>query len=166
MPYLPAVDYVGFDLNPKHIAYAQKKYGDRGQFFHGDAVKDLPTSEAGSFDLVVVSGLLHHLTDAHSISLLKGLCGLTRREGRIATLDQVWLPRQHPVAKLLNWLDAGRNVRTPEGYRRLAESIGVDIEGHIYRNLLRVPYDYYCMKLTKRAALADSHNTADRRTDR
>jgi SAM-dependent methyltransferase len=33
LEYLPAVDYVGFDINPKYVEAVQKRFGGRGRFF-------------------------------------------------------------------------------------------------------------------------------------
>lgn len=59
---LDAAEVIGFDLDPKMIALAQKRiarYGNRVQVFVGDAEKvDLPDA---SFDAVVDFGILHHV---------------------------------------------------------------------------------------------------------
>src|SRR4029077_21123504 len=34
--YLPAVDYIGFDMNPDYIAFASRTYGSKGTFLVGD----------------------------------------------------------------------------------------------------------------------------------
>jgi SAM-dependent methyltransferase len=36
LPWLPPVEYIGFDVNGSYIAAAQHKYGDRGTFVVGD----------------------------------------------------------------------------------------------------------------------------------
>ena len=68
-PYLPEVDYTGIDLNPKHVEHARALYGDRARFLVGDASSDLQ-GEAGTFDLVVASALLHHLDDDQARGML------------------------------------------------------------------------------------------------
>lgn len=147
-PFLPAVDYTGMDLNPKHIEFAKGRHGIQGRFLVGDASRDL-TGEAGSFDLVITSALLHHLDDVQARGLLRRLCSLVRSGGRIVTFDNVWLERQNPIAWALNKLDSGLNVRTEAGYRRLAEDLPLAIEGKVYRDLLRIPYDHFSMVMTK-----------------
>jgi SAM-dependent methyltransferase len=148
LPHLPQVDYTGIDLNPKHIAHARAKHGTRGRFIVGDAVEAL-AGEAGQFDVIMVSALLHHLDDAHAMELLAGLSRLCREGGRIATLDNVWLPDQNPVARWLNSRDSGLNIRTPEAYTRIAQEAGLSVTSRVYRGLLVVPYDYFCMTLTR-----------------
>ena len=147
-PHLPKVDYTGMDLNPKHIEYAIARYGDEGRFLVGDASRQLQ-GEEGTFDLVIVSALLHHLDDDRARDMLRGLCRLTKPGGRIVTFDNVWLDKQHPVAWSLNKLDSGLNVRFEAGYRDLVASLPVSVEGRLYRDLLRIPYDHFSMTLTK-----------------
>jgi hypothetical protein len=61
----------------------------------------------------------------------------------------VWLARQNPVAWSLNKLDSGLNVRFEAEYRDLAAGLPVTIDGKVYRDLLRIPYDHFSMVLTK-----------------
>jgi SAM-dependent methyltransferase len=148
-PYLPQVNYTGMDLNPKHIEYAKALYGTQGRFLVGDASRDLQ-GENESFDLVVVSALLHHLDDSQARELLERLCRLTKAGGRIVTFDNVWLKGQNPIAWSLNKLDSGLNVRSENGYRSLAKDLPVTVDGTTYRDLLRIPYDHFSMVMTKR----------------
>lgn len=144
LPYLPEVDYVGIDLNEKHIAYARKHFGTRGRFVVGNAAADL-NQEAGSFDLINVSALLHHLDDKEAVFLFSGLKRLLKPRGRIVTFDNVYLPKQRLTVRLLNALDSGLNVRTPEGYVDLLNGLGFEVETHVFHNLLRIPYDHFIM---------------------
>jgi SAM-dependent methyltransferase len=126
LEYLPSVDYTGIDINEKHIAFARHRYGDRGCFIVGNAAEDLQQEE--TFDLINVSALLHHLADGEAASLFKSLKRLLKVDGRIVTIDNVWLPKQRATVKLINSLDSGINIRTPEGYFRLLSALGFDIE--------------------------------------
>lgn len=147
-PYLPAVDYTGIDLNPRHVEHARALYGKRARFMVGDAARDLQ-DEAGTFDLVVVSALLHHLDDDQARRMLGRLCELLKPGGRLVTFDNVWLERQNPIARALNKLDSGLNVRFAGDYRSLVAGLPVSVEERLYRDLLRIPYDHFSMILTK-----------------
>lgn len=144
LPYLPEVNYVGIDLNEKHIAYAREHYGDRGRFIVGNAAEDLH-QEAGSFDLISVSALLHHLDDTEAISLFAGLKRLLKPDGRIVTFDNVYLPKQRLAVRVLNSLDSGLNIRSPEGYVGLLDGLNFEVKTHLFHNLLRIPYDHFIM---------------------
>jgi ubiquinone/menaquinone biosynthesis C-methylase UbiE len=144
LPYLPPLDYTGIDLNEKHIAYARQRYGDRGRFIVGNAGDDLK-QEGRQFDLINVSALLHHIGDDEAISLFASLAGLLKPQGRIVTIDNVWLPRQRVAVRLFNYLDSGTNIRTPEGYLRLLNGMGFDVQTLFLNDLLRIPYDHIIM---------------------
>ena len=81
--------------------------------------------------------------------MLAGLCRLTKSGGRIITFGNVWLLQQNLIAWGLNKLDFGLNIRTPEGYQRLIEGLPVSAEAKIFRDHLRIPYDHFCMTMTK-----------------
>jgi SAM-dependent methyltransferase len=147
LPYLPDVDYTGIDLNPASIAYAKENYAERGRFLVGDAADFLPNQ---LFDIVIVAAILHHLDDAAARKLFGSLAGALKPGGRIVTIDNIWLPRQNPIAKLVNALDSGKNVRTLAGYQKLTEGLPLRVEHKLYRDLLRIPYDHVCLTLTAR----------------
>ena len=144
LSYLPPLDYTGIDLNEKHIAYAQKRYGNRGRFIVGNAADDLK-QEGKEFDLINVSALLHHITDNEAVLLFGSLSRLLKPNGRIVTIDNVWLPRQRIAVRLFNYLDSGTNIRTPEGYLRLLNGRGLDVQTLFLNDLLRIPYDHIIM---------------------
>jgi SAM-dependent methyltransferase len=144
LSYLPPLDYTGIDLNEKHIAYARRRYGNRGRFIVGNAADDLK-QEGQKFDLINVSALLHHITDNEAISLFASLVGLLKPNGRIVTIDNVWLPKQRVAVRLMNYLDSGTNIRTPEGYLGLLSGTGLEIHTLILNDLLRIPYDHFIM---------------------
>jgi len=153
-PYLSDTQYTGIDLNPQSIEHARRLYGDRGRFLVGDVAKGLPADSA-DFDLIVVSALLHHLDDTQAQGLFSRLASLLRSTGRIVTIDNVWLPKQNFFAKFANRMDSGLNVRTPEQYTSLVEHLPLLVEPRVYRDLLRIPYDHFCMTLTLKPAASE-----------
>lgn len=146
LAYLPTVDYTGMDLNEKHIAFARERYGDAGRFLVGNAVTDLPTQEH-RFDIITVTALLHHLSDQECETTLLALRSLLKPDGRIVTLDPTWLPKQRSIARLMKRLDSGLNIRTPEQYRGLTGQLDLNVASQIFNDLLRIPYDHFCMIL-------------------
>lgn len=143
LAYLPELDYTGIDHNDNHIAFARQRYGSRGRFIVGSA--DQLEQDGESFDLINVSAILHHLDDDQAKAMFKSLKPLLKDGGRITTIDNVWLPGQRAVVKLINNLDSGMNIRTPEGYLGLMSGLGYDIQHRIFHDLLRVPYDHFVM---------------------
>jgi ubiquinone/menaquinone biosynthesis C-methylase UbiE len=156
LAYLPSVDYTGIDLNEKHISHARQSYGDRGRFIVGNVAHDLKQEER-AFDLINVSGVLHHLGDDEAVTLFRSLMRLLKDDGKIVTLDPVWVSGQRTVAKLINKLDSGMNIRTAECYLGLLNGLGFDVQTRIFHDLLRIPYDHAVMiaRPSRPAGLAD-----------
>jgi SAM-dependent methyltransferase len=143
--YMSNVDYTGLDINQASVEHAKTIYGNGAQFIVCDVSKGLPEFSR-KFDVIIVSALLHHLDDDHARALFRQLRDLLAPSGRIVTIDNVWLPRQNPIAKIAISMDSGMNVRTVEGYRALAGDLKVD--HRLYRNLLRIPYDHVCLTIS------------------
>ncbi len=143
--YLPeGVDYVGYDLNPRYIEEARRKYPGRGRFFCA-RVEEAP-EEPGGFDLVLAIAILHHLDDPEADRLIASAYRHLRPGGALVTLDPVRHPGQSPVARLLVALDRGRRVRTPEGYRDLASPYFPSVETVLLTDLLPIPYSHFLMR--------------------
>lgn len=125
--YLKSFDrYVGFDIDDRAIDYARTRHADRrGVSFESrimgesDVVEIAPT-------VVVLMGLLHHLTDDQAHALLRSVRapGTVRR---IVTQDIVLLHAE-PVSNFLAGLDRGRECRAPEGYEALVGNSGWDVQ--------------------------------------
>lgn len=111
----------------------------------GDAIAEL-NKRGDSFDIITATGLLHHLSDEQCKSMFLDLRRLLKPDGRICTIDNVWLPAQRGAVRMMNLLDSGKNIRTPDGYRHLFDGLNLQIESRIYNNLLRIPYDHFCMR--------------------
>lgn len=143
----PDVDYVGYDLNPRYIEEARRRFPDRGRFFcarAGEAPEDL-----GSFDLVLAMAILHHLDDPEADGLVAISHLHLRPGGCLVTLDPVRHPGQSPIARLLVALDRGRRVRTPEGYRDLVAARFQSVETALLTDLAAIPYSHFVMRARK-----------------
>jgi ubiquinone/menaquinone biosynthesis C-methylase UbiE len=119
LQYLPVARYVGIDNNSRYISAARERYRNRGKFVVGN-VGALSVNPGDRFDIVLASGILHHIDDESAKSLLAASARLLAKNGRMVTADPVFATGQSPVAKFLINLDRGRNVRTPENYLALA----------------------------------------------
>ena len=114
-------DYVGADLNARHIDYARRYR--KGTFIVTDPRKaDLPD---GRFDQVLVFGLLHHLPEEDARSVLSEARRVLAPGGSILAIERVaTLSRLSVVGRLLRWAENAEHVRSREEYRRLCESAG------------------------------------------
>lgn len=148
LPYLGAVSYVGIDLNADHIGQAQATYGDKGRFHAGDFAS-LKGELAGTFDLVICLGLLHHLEDARVVELSQLAHDYLAPGGRFIAVDPVFGDNQAWIARRLAAADSGQCVRTAEGYRGLVGQAFARCDTHVRHDLLRVPYSH-CITEAKR----------------
>ena len=142
---LPDVDYLGIDHNPSYIESARAQFGSRGRFEVLD-INDPYFRDFGTFDRVLILGVLHHLDDGEVRKLMKSLSTCVGKEGRLVTFDNALIKGQHPVARFLAKADRGRFSRSPEHYRRLLES-SFRVDGEFIRHdLLRVPYSHVAFR--------------------
>jgi hypothetical protein len=63
LPWLPEVEYLGFDINPSYIASAKQTHGAKGTFVVGDTKSLWDDARFREADIVIGLGILHHLDD-------------------------------------------------------------------------------------------------------
>lgn len=146
LDYLPEVNYTGLDISPDYIRSATQRFGSRGRFLCGDVGLDSIEDEQGSFDLVLATGLIHHLDDMQADRLF----GLARRAmrptGRLITFDGCYVPEQSRVTRWLLARDRGKFVRREENYLKLASAQFAKVEPYLRHDLLRIPYTHLIMR--------------------
>jgi SAM-dependent methyltransferase len=143
LAHLPDVEYIGWEPNPAYVATARRTYAARGVFHVGL----FGTEQARSLqqvDIAVVSAVLHHMDDNQARELFALLRGILKPGGRVVTLDNVFIDRQNPIARLLISLDRGRHVRTAEGYETLARGHFQHVGGTVVERAFP-PYTYFFM---------------------
>jgi len=145
LAHLPAVDYVGFDLNPEYIAAAQRRYGARGRFVCGD-VNRAPADARGAFDRILAIGLLHHLEDNEAQALMDLARSLLTPNGYFLTFDSCYRDEQPRIARFLIDRDRGRNTRTEPAYLALARNTFPSAKAFVREDLLRVPYTHIILR--------------------
>jgi SAM-dependent methyltransferase len=147
LDYLPETDYVGFDMSAHYIAACRKRHGSKGTFHQCELTADT-VADYGEFDIVVATGVVHHLDDGAA----KNLCNMAREAlrpgGRLITLDGCYAPSQSAVAKILLDNDRGKYVRTEQGYRELASTAFKDVRCTILHDMFRVPCTVNIMECT------------------
>lgn len=149
--YLGDVNYTGIDMNAPHIEQAKAKYGHIGTFHCGNAVTDIDIA-AGPYDLIICLGLLHHLEDNEAVTLISALSERLSGKGRLVTFDPVYTVRQNPIARKLNDLDSGQNIRTQKAYKDLFASLPLPLESKVLSGKLNLPYNHCCNVLYPHAA--------------
>ena len=115
--------YLGIDTDPIAIDAARARYGDRPNvrfecryLLREDVVDLAPTG-------VVLSGVLHHLTNAEAEGVFYLATGSPNLV-RIVTADIVFLPGKL-FNNVLAMMDRGRYCREPDAYAGLARRAGL-----------------------------------------
>jgi SAM-dependent methyltransferase len=136
----PGVSYTGFDPSLSYIEYARRHFGSYGQFHHG--YFDNATAKDRKADVVMLNGVLHHMTDEECNSVLILAQGALRPDGRIFTLDGCYVDGQHAIARWLLDHDRGQYVRTASEYSALISRVFKKFDVHLDHALSRVPYSF------------------------
>jgi len=144
--YLPEVNYTGLDISPDYIRSAKQRFGSRGRYLCGDVGLAAIGEEQGTFDLVLATGVIHHLDDAQAARLFDLARRVLRPTGCLITYDGCYVPQQSRIARWLLAHDRGKFVRTREDYLRLAAVRFEKVEPHLRQDLLRIPYTHLIMR--------------------
>lgn len=148
LPFLPTVDYVGFDMSPAYIAAARARFGRRGTFLC-QRVEEWPGLPAGSFDYAVAFGVLHHLDNDAAGRLFRRCGSLLKAGGRLVTYDGCWTPDQSGLARWIVSKDRGKAVRTPQALKQLSDGTFDDVRVHVRHDLLRIPYTHVILECSR-----------------
>jgi len=155
LAHLPAVDYVGIDVDERYIRAARSRFGARGDF-RCQSASEVVIDEPGSYDIVMANGLLHHLDDVQAGQLLSVARQALKPDGRLTTFDGCFVPGQARLARWLLRLDRGRHVRTRAAYVALAGAVFGNVQSHVRHDLLRVAYTHHIMVCTGTVACQSS----------
>jgi 2-polyprenyl-3-methyl-5-hydroxy-6-metoxy-1,4-benzoquinol methylase len=142
------VQYVGFDMNPRYISYAERKYRGRGTFYC-ERVSEATVRGMEDFDIVLATAILHHLSDDEALQLFSLAWRSLRQGGFLLTLDNAYAHGQSVVARYIISIDRGQHVRTPDEYTSLANQHFAQVETTLIHDLIRIPYTHFIMKCWK-----------------
>jgi len=138
--------YSGFDMNQNYIDLAKLRWVNKKNCdFFCQKVDEMTISEKGSYDIVIATGILHHLSDQEALKLFDLASQALKPGGKLVTYDNVYVEGQHWFARWLNSKDRGKAVRTIEGYKNLAFQVFSEIKGSLLHDTLRVPYTIFVM---------------------
>ena len=137
--WLPGSRFFGFDVHGAYIDYATRKYG-RHAVFYCDLFSRQYVSTLPKADLVLMMGLLHHLTDEECVSLLRLAKSAMKSGGKLLTLDGCYRDGQSRIARYFLDSDRGEHIRTAESYIRLAQSVFGEVIPSLRDDLFLIPY--------------------------
>ena len=147
LKYLPDVRYIGFDLSQSYIDAAVRRYKARGTFFCKMVTADAISGVKA--DIVLASGVLHHLSDQECIDLFTLAYNSLKTGGRLITLDGCYIEGQPRLARYILSKDRGLYVREPRQYLDLAERVFTDVISDVRMDLIRIPYTHIVMQCRK-----------------
>lgn len=134
----PPVEYIGLDANPDYLDVARARHGGLGEFLTLN-VLDREFSRLGTFDRILLLGVLHHLSDSECSGLLNALTTALKPGGYLVTLDPALEENQHPISCAISKLDRGHHVRHHQDFHELiSRHFEVQVH-HLKRDFLRVP---------------------------
>jgi len=145
---LPNAQYVGVDISPDYIRAAQERFGCRGEFVCR-SVNDYVVEQPHTFDIVLATGVLHHLDDGEADSLLRVAKQALKPGGRFVSFDGCFTLNQSWFARGMLQNDRGQHVRQREEYLRLASAQFPHVETHLHHRLLNIPYTHLILECEK-----------------
>jgi SAM-dependent methyltransferase len=145
VPYLEGTDYVGVEPNPEYVETARARYGPRATFQCDRVRRDLGR-ELPPFQIVIASGVLHHLDDEEAGQLMELAHQVLVPGGRLVTLDGCFTEDQGRLARLILSRDRGRHVRTADEYVGIASRQFREVSSTLRTGLLRIPYTHVMLE--------------------
>ena len=133
--------YHGFDVDKRFIDFANSTFGKLGTFYLQEFDATTP-QRLGKADLVMMNGVLHHLSDDYAIRLLTDVRNSLADGGSLFTLDGCLRDGQHTFARWMHTHDRGEFVRDEAGYRLVLEQVFPRVKISIREDLSWVPHTY------------------------
>ncbi len=145
--YLPPSEYLGFDLSPKYIELAKKRFPKA--HFVCERVSQFSLAKEQRFDVVLAIGIVHHLDDAEAQQLFQIAHDALKPGGKLVTFDGVYADGQSSTARWLLSRDRGEYVRSEREYVRIASQVFSNIRPSVRHDLLRIPYTHLIMECVR-----------------
>jgi SAM-dependent methyltransferase len=157
------IRYFGFDTSATYIEYARKRWGDRAEFrtevFNADHLNELPPVNA-----VMLLGLLHHLSDEDSRTLLRLAAQALAPGGRVISVDTCFEPKQGRISRWMSANDRGEYVREPASFVALATEFFAEVDGEVVDDATRIPSSHWMMRMSEPLAAIASGEKAEARS--
>jgi cyclopropane fatty-acyl-phospholipid synthase-like methyltransferase len=136
--FLPNVDYVGIDLDSNYIKTAKESY--KQAHFFCSSIEDFEIKKPNSFDIVMATGVIHHLNDQQTENLFKLAKTALKSNGRLVTMDGCFIKKQNRIAKAFLKSDRGQYIREEEQYLNLASKHFKNVKSKIDESYFHIPY--------------------------
>ncbi len=138
LKFLPEVEYVGIDVDANYIDTAKKKYPQHT--FYCTGVEAFDTETLGLFDVVVSSGVVHHLDDKQAFDLFSIAKKALKESGKLITFDGCYIEQQNSISRKFLEMDRGKFVRNEKEYKQLAQKHFDSVSTKIDETYFHIPY--------------------------
>ncbi|WP_282136653.1 class I SAM-dependent methyltransferase [Seonamhaeicola maritimus] len=147
LKFLPKVDYTGCDMDATYIKTAKEKYPQYS--FHCAGVEDFKLETPNTFDVVITTGVIHHLNNEQARTLFNLARQALKPNGRLVTFDGCYIENQNPISKKFLDMDRGNFIRRENDYVNLASPYFSSIKTKIDETYFRIPYTSIIMECKK-----------------
>lgn len=147
--FVDRCSYLGIDSNESYVKEARRRNSQTNAEFLLADLSDEVVKQRGPFDLVILSGVLHHLTSEQVIALASASEELLSPTGRFVAIEPVFTPDQRLSARLIIASDRGRYVRDVDGYKTLLSKGFANVDGSVVHGRLRIPYSHVVLTCSR-----------------
>tara|TARA_A100001015_G_scaffold309849_1_gene410060 strand:+ start:4237 stop:4851 length:615 start_codon:yes stop_codon:yes gene_type:complete len=137
-------EYIGLDISDAYINKAKQLHRGFGQF-HVMSATEIDKLTRLDFDLIILNGVFHHLSDDEVSEFLKKVSFKMSKNGVVVTSDAIFIKGRY-IANFIMSHDRGLHVRTPSELIAIVEKYLKIIEYDIVRKNFP-PYQRIMMKL-------------------
>jgi hypothetical protein len=109
-------------------------------------------------------GLLHHLSDEDSRTLLRLAARALAPGGRVISVDTCFEPNQGRISRWMSANDRGEYVREPASFLALATEFFAEVDGEVVDDATRIPSSHWMMRMREPLRAAESGEKADSRS--
>lgn len=138
--YDNSVQYFGFDMNQDYINFAKNKFKEKGNFFCKPVNEEL-VLENKKYDIITANALIHHLTDSEAKKLFSIASELLDTNGRLITLDPVYIQNQNFISKFMIQNDRGQAIRDRFQFEKISKEYFEKFHSSYQNNYYVFPYD-------------------------
>ena len=140
--YIPNSVYYGYDIDPRSINYAKKKYKDKNHHFFCKKFGKSEIKKLPKIDYVILFGIVHHLNDEEVKNLFELCKKVMKKNAVLLTEDPILIKNQNPIARFFIKNDRGMNIREKSNYLKLFNAYFKNIRTKITHQFF-VPYTWF-----------------------
>jgi SAM-dependent methyltransferase len=124
-------EYYGFDGEEIYIDYAKQLFAGKSNIhFYHKIITENEVKEFNSFDIVIATGVMHHLDDALVNSVLRLAKLALKPGGRLITYDPGIFDDMNAIEKFFLKYDRGRSIRAEKDYAALVKHVFPHFQSH------------------------------------